>query len=73
MHIAQARRRRIGGNRTLADGNHLAVACYIAYQGLSFARKVNTEGRGDTAGLDAFDFLVGALPAYLAVILLEVV
>ena len=37
---------------------------FVAYQGLSFARKVSTEGRGDTAGLDSFDFVVGALPAF---------
>lgn len=29
------------------------------YQGLSFARKVSTEGRGDTAGLDSYDLVVG--------------
>ena len=73
LHIAQG-----AGAGALAATGHwpmaiIWLACYIAYQGLSFARKVNTEGRGDTAGLDAFDFLVGALPAYLAVILLEVV
>ena len=41
---------------------------FIAYQGLSFARKVSQEGRGDTAGLDSVDFLVGALIT-LAVVL----
>ena len=32
------------------------------YQALSFQRKINTTGRGDTAGLDAFDFIVGFVP-----------
>lgn len=41
------------------------LACYLAYQGLSFARKVSDTGHGDTAGYDSFDFLVGALPGYL--------
>lgn len=34
------------------------------YQGMSFARKVNQQGRGDTAGLDGFDFVVGFVPGY---------
>ena len=38
---------------------------FVAYQGLSFARKVNLEGRGDTAGLDAFDFVVGFVPGWI--------
>lgn len=38
---------------------------YFTYQGLSFARKVNTTGRGDTAGLDAYDFVVGMVPAFI--------
>ena len=41
------------------------LAGYLAYQALSFARKVSTEGRGDTAGLDAFDAVVGFVPAFL--------
>ena len=50
------------------------VAGYIwwrgfeAYQRLSFQRKVNTTGRGDTAGLDAYDFIVGYVPASIALI-----
>lgn len=35
---------------------------FEAYQRLSFQRKVNTTGRGDTAGLDAYDFIVGYVP-----------
>ena len=45
----------------------LWAGMFVAYQGLSFARKVNQEGRGDTAGLDAFDFAVGLIPAACAV------
>ena len=41
------------------------------YQALSFQRKVNTTGRGDTAGLDTFDFIVGFAPA--AIITLGIV
>ena len=40
---------------------------YIAYQGLSFARKANNDGRGDSAGLDTADFLVGFLIALAAI------
>lgn len=47
-------------------------AGFVAYQGLSFARKVNTEGRGDTAGLDAADFVVGAIPGYIIGIAVQV-
>ena len=52
----------------------LAIAAFwflgfVAYQALSFARKVSTEGRGDTAGLDAFDFIVGFLPPAIGVLL----
>ena len=32
---------------------------FVAYQGLSFARKRDWTGKGDTAGLDTMDFLVG--------------
>lgn len=39
---------------------------FEAYQRLSFERKVNTTGRGDTAGLDAYDFIVGYVPASIA-------
>ena len=39
----------------------LWAAFFVAYQGLSFARKVNQEGRGDTAGLDSTDFAVGLI------------
>ena len=42
---------------------------FEAYQRLSFQRKVNTTGRGDTAGLDAYDFIVGYVPVAIAVIL----
>ena len=34
---------------------------FVAYQALSFARKKQDLGRGDTAGLDCFDFVVGVL------------
>ena len=56
----------------LAAGGHEFAAfvwmtCFIAYQGLSFARKVSQQGRGDTAGLDAYDFFVGFAPAYALV------
>ena len=39
----------------------LWAAAFWIYQGLSFARKVNQDGKGDTAGLDSVDFLVGML------------
>ena len=32
---------------------------FIYYQRMSFDRKVNWDGRGDTAGLDVADFLLG--------------
>ena len=39
---------------------------FEAYQRLSFQRKVNTTGRGDTAGLDTYDFIVGYVPVGMA-------
>ena len=39
------------------------AALFVAYQGLSFARKIDWDGRGDTAGLDTMDFIVGFGPA----------
>ena len=42
----------------------LWASSFYVYQGLSFARKVSQEGRGDTAGLDSVDFLVGLLIAF---------
>ena len=72
-HVAQG-----GGAGVLGALGHEVAALvwfggYVAYQGLSFARKVNTEGRGDTAGLDAFDFIVGFIPVYTAVAIARVV
>ena len=58
-----------------AYGHHCPAAVwgvgFVSYQGLSFARKVSTEGRGDTAGLDAFDFVVGFLPGYAVAVIIK--
>ena len=49
-----------------------AIACLVwaylftKYQELSFQRKQDWEGRGDTAGLDTMDFLVGFVLALTA-------
>ena len=63
-HIAQG----AGAGVLAAYGYHWPAAVWTTgfwcYQGLSFARKVSTEGRGDTAGLDSYDWVVGFLPAY---------
>lgn len=65
-HIAQG----AAAGVLAAYGHHWPAGVWSvgfgAYQGLSFARKVSQEGRGDTAGLDAFDFVVGFLPGYAA-------
>ena len=70
LHILQG----VGIGALAATGHwpmaFIWLAGYLAYQGLSFARKVNATGRGDTAGLDSYDAVVGALPAYLLIILL---
>ena len=42
------------------------LACYIGYQAMSWARK-HASGRGDSAGLDIYDFAVGFIPTYIAV------
>ena len=65
-HIAQG----AAAGFLAALGHHWPAAVWAvgfgAYQGLSFARKISTTGRGDTAGLDSFDFVVGFLPGYTA-------
>ena len=50
----------------LAAVGALWAAGFWLYQGLSFARKVSESGRGDTAGLDCFDLVVGMAPAAIA-------
>lgn len=62
----------------LAATGHWAIALiwmsgYLAYQSLSFARKISDTGHGDTAGYDSYDFVVGAVPAYALVMLLKAV
>ena len=64
-----------GGVLGLGAAFGIAIPCAIfallwawgfwKYQEMSFARKVNETGRGDTAGLDSFDFVVGFVPAAL--------
>ena len=60
------------GDTFLITVGILWAVFFIAYQGLSFARKVNQEGRGDTAGLDTVDFLVGLLIVTIIYSIMEV-
>lgn len=63
------------GTASHVDSPALAVGCaafaalwmygFVKYQELSFERKVNETGRGDTAGLDSFDFVVGLVPSFV--------
>ena len=60
-HIVQG----VAAGLLVAAGLHGALAgalwayLFVQYQSLSFQRKRDWEGRGDTAGLDTMDFLVG--------------
>ena len=59
----------------LAVVGALWVLLYIAYQGLSMARKAINKGAADTGGLDTSDAIVGlglALAAYAILQLTEV-
>ena len=46
------------------------LACYIGYQAMSWARKKDLEGKGDSVGLDIYDWAVGFVPTYTALIFL---
>ena len=66
-HIAQG-----AASAILASTDHEFAALiwasgFTAYQFGSFARK-SQSGRGDTVGLDTFDFVVGFIPTYAGII-----
>ena len=48
----------------------ICFAGFAGYQWLSFERKVNDTGRGDTAGYDTYDWIVGFAPAVTLIWLL---
>ena len=64
-HIAQGA---VGGVMYHEIGPVAALICFAGfagYQWLSFERKVNDTGRGDTAGYDTYDWIVGFAPAVI--------